>query len=72
MGHVHAEILWARARLFYVNGDTFSASMNLQHCLKIGQFNKRERSELLLLLANCCAELRRPKLVARILRQACT
>lgn len=72
MGHVHAEVLWARARLLYQNSDVFSALLDLQHCLRIGQFSRRERGELLLLLANCCAELRRPKLVARILRQACT
>lgn len=72
MGHVHAEVLWARARLSYQNGDVFSAVLDLQHCLRIGQFSRRERGELLLLLADCCAELRRPKLVARILRQACS
>ncbi len=72
MGRVHAEVLWARARLSYQNGHVFSALLDLQHCLRIGQFSRRERGELLLLLADCCAELRRPKLVARILRQACT
>lgn len=72
MGHTHAEILRARARLLYQNGEVVSAILDLQHCLRIGQFSRRERGDLLLLLANCCAELKRPKLVARILRQACT
>lgn len=72
MGHFHAEVLCARGRLLYQNGAVFLALLDLQHCLRIGQFSRRERGELLLLLANCCAELRRPKLVARILRQACT
>lgn len=72
MGHVHADVLCARARLLYQNGAVFSALLDLQHSLRIGKFSRRERGELLLLLANCCAELRRPKLVARILRQACT
>jgi tetratricopeptide (TPR) repeat protein len=71
-GHIHAEVLRIRARLYYQSGFIFLALVDLQNCLRFGKFYRRERGELLLLLANCCAELRRPKLVARILRQACT
>lgn len=69
-GHIHAEILRIRARLYYQSGFIFLALVDLQSCLRLGNFYRRDRGDLLLLLANCYAELRRPKLVATTLRRA--
>ncbi len=71
MGRTHAKILRAKARLLYQYGSPSRALVDSCRCLRMGHLTRRERGDLLLLIANCGEELRRPKLVNDSLRQAC-